>query len=236
MDGAPVYYFIQRQSDLPSEQDWLSAGELARITAFRFAKRRNDWILGRWTAKSALRSFLILSGRPAPAYPEIEIRSAPDGAPESFLSGTPAPVSLALSHSGEQGFCAVAAAGIALGCDIETVQSRDAAFVRDYLCDEELALVSSTAGDRQPLVTTLIWSAKESALKCLREGLRRDTRSVLISLPGIEVSGWNPLTVLCRESSQKFFGWWRSRGDHVQTIVAGRRLNEPVQLRHGEAC
>ncbi len=230
MKGATVFYLIQNLSDLPGDPHWLSAGEHARVAGFRFPKRRNDWILGRWTAKRALRSFLIQTGRHAPAYPEIEIRSAADGAPEPYMLGSPAPVALALSHSGELGFCAVAAPDIALGCDLEIVQTRDTVFIHDYLCDTEMALVSSAPAERQPLITTLIWSAKESALKCLREGLRRDTRSVLVSLSGPGGSGWNRMTVLCRESSQTFYGWWRSSGERVQTIAADILVTEPLQL------
>ncbi len=230
MNGVSVYYLLRQLSDLPGDQNWLSAGEQSRVAGFRFPKRRNDWILGRWTAKEALRSFLIHAGRPAPEYSDIEIRSAADGAPLPFVKGNPASVSLALSHSGAQAFCAVAPAGIALGCDLEIVQVREAAFIHDYLCDQEIVLVSSSPADRQPLITTLIWSAKESALKCLREGLRRDTRSVLVSLPAPGEAGWNPLTVLCRESSQTFYGWWRNRGDWVQAVTTDVQTAEPLQL------
>ncbi len=230
MDGATVYYLIQKISDLPDDESWLSAGERARVAGFRFPKRRRDWILGRWTAKTAIRSSLVHVGRSTPQYTDIEIRSAADGAPLPFILGNPAPVSLALSHSGEQGFCVVAAPDIALGCDLEFVQVRDTAFIHDYLCDREVKLVLSASADRQPLLTTLIWSAKESALKCLREGLRRDTRSVLVDLEGSGESVWNPMTVLCRESSRTFCGWWQTRGDSVATVMADLQVAEPLQL------
>ena len=49
-------------------------------------------------------------------------------------------------------------------------------------------------------VANLIWSAKESALKVLRTGLRRDTRSVDVSLlPDPPVDGWQPAQLARRK-------------------------------------
>jgi 4'-phosphopantetheinyl transferase len=91
--------------------------------------------------------------------------------------------------------------------------------------------VAHAPADEQPLLATLIWSAKESALKCLREGLRRDTRSVLVSVGGAGKSGWSSLTVRCLESSRLFYGWWRSAGGYVQTVTAELPAGEPLELR-----
>jgi 4'-phosphopantetheinyl transferase len=230
MDSATVFYFIQKLSNVPAEQDWLAAGERNRVSGFRFSKRRNDWILGRWTAKRALRSFLVQTGRDAPEYSEMEIRSAADGAPEVWIRGKIAPVVLALSHSGDLGFCAVAGAGLDLGCDVEMVQNRDAALIQDYFCDGERLRVFSSPVEEQPQLTTLIWSAKESALKCLREGLRRDTRSVLVEIAEPETLEWSPLSVCCRESARIFYGWWRRDDAYIQTIASGLPLTKPAEL------
>jgi 4'-phosphopantetheinyl transferase len=231
MDHLTLYSFSQTLADLPADESWLAAGERDRVAVFRFPKRRNDWLLGRWTAKQALHSFLAQSGHDAPEYRALEIRSAPDGAPEVFLNGQPAPVSLALSHSGREAFCVISRPGIALGCDLEAIQARDQAFIEDYLGDEERLLMAHAPAEEQPLLATLIWSAKESALKCLREGLRRDTRSVLVSVGGAGKSGWSSLTVRCLESSRLFYGWWRSAGGYVQTVTAELPAGEPLELR-----
>jgi len=119
MDHLALYSLSQTHADLPADESWLTAGERDRVAVLRFPKRRNDWLLGRWTAKRALRCFLAQSGHGAPEYQALEIRSAPDGAPEAFLNGRSAPVSLALSHSGREAFCVISRPGIALGCDLE---------------------------------------------------------------------------------------------------------------------
>lgn len=226
-----LYSLSQTRADMPADESWLAAGERDRVAVLRFPKRRNDWLLGRWTAKRVLRCFLVQSGQDAPDYQALEIRNAPDGAPEAFLNGRPAPVSLALSHSGREAFCVISRPGIALGCDLEAIEVRDQAFIEDYLCDEERLLVAHAAVEEQPLLATLIWSAKESALKCLRAGLRRDTRSILVSVGGAGQSGWSSLTVRCLESSRLFYGWWRSAGGYVQTVTADMPAREPAELR-----
>lgn len=56
MEQLTLYCLTQKLADLPTDESWLAAGERVRAAGFRFAKRRNDWILGRWTAKRALRA------------------------------------------------------------------------------------------------------------------------------------------------------------------------------------
>jgi 4'-phosphopantetheinyl transferase len=230
MERINLYYLTRTMADLPPDQSWLSAGERARAAGLHVSKRRDDWLLGRWTAKMAIQSFLAMTGEGASEIGRLEIRSAPDGAPEAFLGSEPAPVSLALSHSGGRGFCAVAAPGIPLGCDLEAIQPRAEEFILDYFAAEERALVTNAPGAGRTMMATLLWSAKESALKCLREGLRRDTRSVLVHLEEGNERIWNGLTVRCQESSRLFHGWWRCVEGFVQTIAAGSPAREPVHL------
>ncbi len=230
MESINLYYLIRALADLPADPSWLTAGERARAAGLHVPKRRGDWLLGRWTAKLAVRSFLAKTGAGVPDIGMLEIRNAPDGAPEAFLGSETAPVSLALSHSGGHGFCAVAAPGIPLGCDLEAIQPRAEEFILDYFAAEERALVASAPGDRRPMMATLVWSAKESGLKCLREGLRRDTRSVLVRLEAGNERIWNGLTVRCLDSSRLFHGWWRCMEGFVQTIAAGSPAQEPVDL------
>lgn len=59
-----VYWLEHRAEDVPPMDDWLSAGETVSLNGFRFAKRRADWRLGRWTAKHAVASFLNLPAHP----------------------------------------------------------------------------------------------------------------------------------------------------------------------------
>jgi 4'-phosphopantetheinyl transferase len=66
-----------------------------------------------------------------------------------------------------------------LGCDLELIEPRELNFVHDFFTPGELAAVQALppGPDRDTLIT-VIWSAKEAALKALREGLRLDTRQI----------------------------------------------------------
>lgn len=247
-----VYWLEQSETNLPAEDDWLSETEVARLNGMRFAKRRADWRLGRWTAKRALAACLNLAGSPS-VLASIEIRSAPSGAPEVILAGRAGFAAISLSHRAGRGLCAVAPFGAVLGCDLEVIEPRSGAFVTDYFTSEEQALVEQTPlADRSPL-ETLIWSAKESALKALSAGLRLDTRSVSVNLAGelgrrckIEEGivegpfsapkpegdphGWLPLQV-CHADGRIFNGWWQRVAEFVQTVVAVPRPDRPILLR-----
>jgi len=55
-----IYWLGQTQADIPAGNDWLSVSECVCLNGLHFAKRRDDWRLGRWTAKCAVASFLNL--------------------------------------------------------------------------------------------------------------------------------------------------------------------------------
>ena len=115
------------------------------------------------------------------ALREIEIRPASSGAPEVFIANEPAAVTVSISHRSGAAICAVAMTGVELGCDQEVIEARSEAFVADYFTESEQALVARVCEAERSRLVTLLWSAKESALKALREGLRLDTRSVTVS-------------------------------------------------------
>ncbi len=193
-----------------------------------FEKRRRDWKLGRWTAKQAILSCLRLSRDPAAAA-ALEIIAAPDGAPEAFLDGKAAPVSFSISHSAGVALCAVADAGLSLGCDLEDIRALEANFAVDYFTQEELLAVERAGPEEFNLFVTLIWSAKESVLKALRQGLRRDTRSVRVDVPDSVAEGWRRFTALDLESKHTFHGWCCAREGRVLTVAADQPAGPPAE-------
>jgi phosphopantetheinyl transferase len=229
-----VYWLEQSENDLPVDNDWLSVSELERLHRFRFAKRRTDWRLGRWTAKRAIATCLSWPSHPR-ILARIEICATASGAPEAVVPNLPAPFSISLSHSGRAAICAVAPFGVALGCDLELIESRADAFVEEYFTPQERFLISRAVAAERPALVTLLWSAKESALKALHEGLRLDTRSVTVNtnLGAPDLSGWSPLRVLHVDGST-FYGWWRATGCRVYTIVASPMPASPICLGESE--
>ena len=228
-----VYWLEQTAADLPSVDDWLSANEQALLDAMRFAKRRSDWRLGRWTAKNALAlCFLHLK---LPADPQvlasIEIRSASTGAPEAYFGDQPAAASISLSHRAGMAACAVTMPGVELGCDLEIVEPRSDAFVADYFTTAEQSFIAQASVADYPRLLAMLWSAKESTLKALHEGLRLDTRSVIVS-PGDAVfalHGWSAMQVH-HVDHRTFCGWWQHADGIVRTVVAAPPPSPPIRL------
>jgi 4'-phosphopantetheinyl transferase len=221
---------LQEVAEVPEGDGWLSPEEREVQATLRFPKRRRDWRLGRWAAKRAVGRTLWV----APV--EVQVAAADDGAPQASAGARDAPA-ISISHADGRGLCAVAPPGVTVGCDLEVIEPRSPAFVREWLTGPEQLLVAA-AGPAGDLVATLVWSAKESASKALREGLRLPTRSVQIELPedaprpSLDARGWQPLVAWVRIPgvSLRWTGWWRTDGRRVITIVADREVDRPVDL------
>jgi 4'-phosphopantetheinyl transferase len=228
-----LYWLEQTESDVPPQDDWLSAAEAVLLGKLRFAKRRADWRLGRWTAKRALAALWNSPASP-PALAEIEICPTPGGAPEVILSHAPAAVSISLSHRAGRAICAVSLSGGALGCDLEIIEPRTEAFVADYFVPQERELVARAPEPERFQLLALLWSGKESALKALRTGLRLDTRSVVV-MPvegSLNMNGWSSLRVR-GPGGQVFHGWWQRAQNVLRTLVADPAPRPPVLLEVG---
>lgn len=220
-----VTWLVQDRSDLPASHGWLTADERARLAGLRIAKRRDDFLLGRWTGKLAIAARLV----PAAALDAIAIRAASDGAPEAFLDGVPLPFTVSLSHSAGRALAAVGDAGRALGADLEHVEPRSALLVGDFFTAAEAAQVAACPPAWRDHVITVVWSAKESVLKARRTGLREDPRHIDIQLgellPVAACDGWHRLTAIDGDH-RALCGWWRDDGDHVLSL-AGDALATP---------
>lgn len=215
--------------DVPSSDGWLSEREQGVLDELALPRRRSDWRLGRWAAKRAL---LAADASLAGADPAtVEIHAAPDGAPEAWVDGVPSRLAVSLSHRGGRGACLVAARGTDVGCDLELIEPRAPVFAADWFTPGELLLVETAPPEQRDLLVTLVWSAKESALKAVRQGLRLDTRDMEVRLPGhadAELEGWRPLAV--RYRARELSGWWRVDGRWVMTVVADPVDGPPAEL------
>jgi phosphopantetheinyl transferase len=230
-----VYWLEQVEAEIRAEDDWLNSAEIALLKTMHFAKRRDDWRLGRWTAKRALAAYLDIPDHPR-ALATIEVRPRQSGAPRAFFANRPAPVSISLSHRSGSAICAIAPCGTLVGCDLELTEPRAATFVEDYFTPAEQALVAGFTEVERNRIITLLWSAKESALKALCVGLQQDTRNVTVTfgnefqgcnephtnlLKSVSLShvpGWRPLSAR-HADGQIFRGWWQNT-DFVRTIVS----------------
>jgi len=226
-----VYWLEQTESDVPTNDEFFSETELLRLKSFVIPKRRSDWRLGRWTAKCAVAWYLQLPFRPE-VLARIEIRPAASGAPEVFLEGRPLKLPISISHRAGRSLCTVANGDVALGCDLELVEPHSAAFVADYFTEHEQQFIAAAPAPSRMRLVALFWSAKESVLKALHEGLRIDTRSLAVEdeADSGDINGWSRLRIH-NGSGLVFHGWWQQSGGFVRTIAAAWPLDCPVQLK-----
>jgi 4'-phosphopantetheinyl transferase len=220
-----VGWLSRSHADVPVDDAWLGERERAALQGLKIAKRRADWRLGRFTAKAALSAWL---GVPPGS---VEVLAAADGAPEAWLGGAPAGVSLSLSHRAGRAVAAVAAAPTVVGCDLELVEPRSDAFVADWLAPAERAVLAGSAAGERDRLANLMWTAKEGAAKVRREGLRLDVRNAVTQLGHEEAGdGWRPLAVRWVDGAAATAGWWRAQDGFVVAIAAAPDAPPPRRL------
>jgi 4'-phosphopantetheinyl transferase len=215
-----MWWLARGEEALPDGTGWLAPAEAARAARLRFPKRRTEYLLRRLVVKHAV----ALSGGagtgdldPA-ALAGIEVGNAPDGAPWVRVGGRPAGPDVSVTDRAGWAVCVL---GRAVGCDLELVEPRSVGFVRDFLTGAERRFVAGQpGGDARDAAANLIWSAKESALKVLRTGLRQDTREVTVTAgtAGAGSDGWCPLRVR-GPGGADLTGWWRRDGRFLLTVV-----------------
>jgi 4'-phosphopantetheinyl transferase len=224
-----VCWLQRREGDVPPGDEWLSERELDVHSRLVVPPRRADWRLGRWTAKAALSHVLAVDPS------RVSVLAAADGAPEPYLDEQPLALSLSISHRSGLAL-AVVGDGVVVGGDLEVVEPRSDAFIREWFCDEEQQRVAAAreAGLLHEL-PCLLWSAKEATAKVLREGLRLDPRGATVRLdddfePGEPAGHWQRFTVDWGAQGATVDGWWRLDGSFVRTIAAAPACPRPSEI------
>ena len=215
---------------LPPQEQWLTPGEAAILARLRYTKRRTEFLLRRLVTKHAVASVTGRSTDPA-TLAGIEVRNAPSGAPYVCVDGVPIEVGVSISDRAGWAICVTSPMEpLAVGCDLELVEPRSSGFVDDFLTTNEQRLVGlCVAGEERDAVVNLIWSAKESALKVLGTGLRRDTRTLDVTPAPPRGDGWGTLAIRAVEGTV-FTGWWRREGRFLVTIATRAAAPPPAAL------
>ena len=209
----PTRWLTASAADVPPGEAWLGPRERGVLAGLRVDKRRAVWRLGRWAAKRAVAAALgVEAGR-------VEILAAADGAPEAWLGERRSGVSLSLSHRAGRALAVVGAGDAVVGCDLECVEPRSPAFIREWLPASEQALLARLDGPERARLANLLWCAREAAAKVRREGLRLDVRRAGVELDGAPGSpdGWRPLRVRWEDAGPTA-GWWREEPGWVMAV------------------
>jgi 4'-phosphopantetheinyl transferase len=216
-----VQWHLARHAEVPTDDEWLTGPERAVLAELAIAKRRADWRLGRWTAKTLVAAVLDVR------CDLVEVRAADDGAPEAFVDGAHAGLSLSLSHRDGIAVAAVARLPTKVGIDLETLETRSDAFVREWLSDDEQTTLPSRGAARD-LQVLCCWTAKEASAKVLREGLRLDVRRADV-VPGPPTAAtWAQLEVAWRTEGILHHGWWLHDDRTVIAVVTDPPTDPPA--------
>lgn len=217
----PAQLVVRAERDLPPlDPSWLAAQEQQALSVVQGAGRRAGTLLRRWALKSAVADLLELSATPA-SLRRIGVRHDAQGAPSIMVDGQEAGL------EGSVSACAGWAVGLAcsglspVGVDLELIAPQGEDFVRDWFAAGETAYVHRhrEGSPERDLATTLVWSAKEAALKALGRGLFADPRTVEVSLGAVgSPQAWAPLQVAVTDG-RPLPGWWRREGRFVVTTV-----------------
>lgn len=145
--------------------DNLGSHDRQRYTTFRSAKRRQEFLLGRWLLHLATRKWL---GNDF----EIKIDSSPSGVPTVMVPEGYPSITASLSHAGGWFACALTSSG-ALGIDIEPIVKRDFEAMDDLAFSEAgYTPIARLPADIQPREFYKRWTRHEARYKVIQAGHR----------------------------------------------------------------
>lgn len=161
-----------------AEFHWLSEQELRRVHAMASAKRRAQFVAGRWLLRHAARSIF---GSDA----ILSVSETPQRGPGLALENRPGAPVVSLSHSAEMVICGVARSW-ALGVDVEAIRPRSdweglAAFT---LHPHERSRIDGLRGAERWRQFFCVWTLKEALGKALGIGLALPFNRIKISRDG----------------------------------------------------
>jgi 4'-phosphopantetheinyl transferase len=244
----PAVHWCLVGPDHPGRHDapggWLAPHESEALARLRSDRRRTDWLRGRHAAKRLVVRLLQAEIGRACSWADLDVARTAAGAPALFLRDStggwaPLPMLVSISHSHDHAVAAAiwprpeddARAVSGLGVDLEWIESRDPAFVSDFLTGEERNLCARFTGVEREARVTAVWSGKEATLKALGLGLRVDTREVtcLPLTTGVDAAdGWRPLALATGLAPAGHLrGAWRVEGSFALTIVALAAASPP---------
>ena len=217
----------------------LSPREEASLAGLTFLPRRRKWLLGRWAAKRLLGELAaegngLVAGlqRNEDWRRQLSILNDEAGVPYVDREGQGRlSLSLSISHRGDWGLAAVAIEpGVCIGADLETVEPRAPALVRQFFSEGEADRVARTGGGAAAeRMVARIWSGKEAVLKAMGLGLRHDTRDIVVgderTTPPGAPEAWRALDIrlapvlAARVSPRSLTVLWREIDAHIATVA-----------------
>ena len=137
-----IYWNFQEMNCLPENLTWLSENEQLFLSKLRFPKRRQEWLLGRWTAKNLMIKVHPLCNAIKPD--NISIHKSENGSPFATLHEKKLKGILSITHRES---LAVAAwcdqPQIKIGIDLEAIEPKEDSFINDFFTTIEVNQVAA---------------------------------------------------------------------------------------------
>ncbi len=224
-----IYWLSEKIHSLTAEEETdicahlLSAQENAVYRGLKVAKRRKEWLAGRLAIRKLIGKVKDVNEA------DISILKKEQGAPVLVVRGKEDPGSISISHSSQRVVVCYLDSNEGVGIDLEQVAPREDAFLRDYFTVGEQVWVTSGGADEQNLRLNLLWSAKESVLKCTGEGLHADPLGISLvpeTQPAI-IGGWRVITAHRMRNGIRRRWWvkWKIHQGMALTICASRLMD-----------
>jgi 4'-phosphopantetheinyl transferase len=212
-----IFYAIKILEDVSDNLDWLHPSERRVFDLLSIEKRRQDWLLGRWTAKNLVKN----AWRPDIDLRELEIRNNTNRAPFIYFEDKALPLSISISHGHDMAFSATAAGNIKIGCDLESIEKRSQHFLDDYFMSEEHLSASDHALERDCFYS-VCWSVKESVMKAERLGMSLHPKKILVEHVDEGRGEWAGVKASIPGQKKKYYGLWKRMGDLVFVLLSDR--------------
>lgn len=210
-----IFHKTGSGENIPDPTEWLVDTELSFFEQLTFQKRRDEWLLGRWTVKNLIKEVFEEQSQQID-FKRIEINRKPKAAPLLFIDGKASTFKISLSHRSGICFCITWIEDFAAGCDLEKIEPRSQLFIEDYFSEKERYFIINS--DNEPLFANLFWSLKESVLKAEKSGLKIHPTKVeiFVELPWKHTS-WNNAFAILNKVTYK--GFWNAEKGYVRTIM-----------------
>jgi phosphopantetheinyl transferase/acyl carrier protein len=181
-------------------------------------KRRHEWLLGRYAAKSSVRLLLKKHLGMQPSFPEIGIVPDPYGCPRVEGAWITADLQPSLSIAHSQGTAIALAAldpGVMVGIDLESLNHRRENYEAVAFSPDERSLLAGLPYELRQEWALRMWCAKESVGKALGRGLSAGLLAFHIT--GIE-SASGKVELELREGAIEQFPRLRGKSFTISTV------------------
>lgn len=202
---------------------WLTSREVERFEQFKVESRKQDWLIGRWTAKSLVQEFLTSIEDSVINKQQIEISKGDHDEPLISVGDKPrSDLCLSLSHSNGNAYVGITQIESEgrIGVDIEKIRIVHYKLAERILSPFEKRQLNTQFPSNQDEGLILYWSLKEAAYKCIRPvaPLMKTDFEVTLS----DESGTANLAFVYAGSSYTLDALYNRNGDYFLTCVLGR--------------